>query len=212
VISPWIATAAAPVSTLAANETAARASMYTPRLTPTSTAKAVKRDAKPEYLPCRLSRMTAGAPEGGASPARAVMAPPWAAAGQAGRAGRCTGGGAGALSSGAMNSSSPTVWLRTTSSTGLQQQTERPVAHWAEDCCVTVTGRSDGGHGFGRLSAGLAVPGRSAAFPVPRYPQAMASIDGTPPLPGSNSGSAGPLRQAPAVWSTEPVSTAGSGT
>jgi pimeloyl-ACP methyl ester carboxylesterase len=62
-----------PVSTLAANEMAARASMNTPRLTPTSTAKAVKRDAKPAYLPCRLSRMMTGGPDGGALPARAVM-------------------------------------------------------------------------------------------------------------------------------------------
>ena len=65
------------------------------------------------------------------------------------------------------------------------------------------------GSRFGRLSAGPAVLGRSAAFPVPRYPQAMACINGTLPLPGSNSGSAGPQRQAPAVRSTEPVSKAG---
>ena len=99
-MSPLCQEMSVPVSTLAANETAARASMNTPRLTPTSTAKAVNRDAKPEYLPCRLSRMTAGGPEGGASPGRAVMALPWAAAGQAGRAGRCRGGGEAALSSG----------------------------------------------------------------------------------------------------------------
>ncbi len=41
-----------------------------------------------------------GGPEGGASPARAVMTLPWPAARQAGRAGRCTGGGEAALSSG----------------------------------------------------------------------------------------------------------------
>ena len=99
-MSPLCQLMSVPVSTLAANEMAARASMNTPRLTPTSTAKAVKRDAKPAYLPCRLSRMTAGDPAGGASPARAVMTPPRAAAGQAGRAGRCTGGGEAALSSG----------------------------------------------------------------------------------------------------------------
>ena len=102
-MSPLFQVMSLPVSTLAANEMAARASRNTPRLIPTSTAKAVKRDAKPEYFPCRLSRMTAGGPEGGASPARAVMAPPRAAASQAGRAGRaarCTGGGEAALSSG----------------------------------------------------------------------------------------------------------------
>ena len=59
-----------PVSTLAANEMAARVSMNTPALTPTSGAKAAKRDAQPVYLACRLSWMTAGAPEGGVSPAR----------------------------------------------------------------------------------------------------------------------------------------------
>ena len=98
--SPLFQEMSLPVSTLAANEMAARASMNTPRLTPTSTAKAVKRDAKPEYLPCRLSRMMAGGPEGVASPARSVMALPWPAARAAGRAGRCRGGGAAALSSG----------------------------------------------------------------------------------------------------------------
>ena len=82
-----------PVSTLAANEMAARVSMNTPALTPTPAAKAAKRDAKPAYVPCRLSRMTAGAPEGGVSPARAVIAPRWATAGRAGRAGRCPGRG-----------------------------------------------------------------------------------------------------------------------
>ena len=86
-----------PVSTRAANEMAARVSMNAPALTPASAAKAAKRDAKPAYLPCRLSRVTAGAPEGGVSPARAVIAPRWATAGQAGR---CTGGSGGALSSG----------------------------------------------------------------------------------------------------------------
>src|SRR5208337_1208460 len=131
--SPLFQVMSLPVSTLAANEMAARASMNTPRLTPTSTAKAVKRDAKPEYLPCRLSRMTAGGPEGVisparaggpegvaspadsadsggpegaggpegvASPARVVMILPGPAARQAGRAGRCRGGGGAALSSG----------------------------------------------------------------------------------------------------------------
>ena len=37
----------------------------------------------------------------------------------------------------------------------------------------------------------------------------MTSINGIPPLPGSNSGSAGPRRQAPAVRPAEPVSKAG---
>ena len=68
-MSPLCQVMSLPVSTLAANEMAARASMNTPRLTPTSTAKAIKRDAKPEYFPCRLSRVTIGAPEGVASPA-----------------------------------------------------------------------------------------------------------------------------------------------
>src|ERR1700687_3669009 len=95
-MSPLFQVMSVPVSTLAAHEMAARASMYTPTLTPTSTAKAVKRDAKPEYFPCRFSWTTAGGPEGGAAPARAVMTPPWAApgqAGQAGQAGRGNGGG-----------------------------------------------------------------------------------------------------------------------
>src|ERR1700733_11995401 len=95
-MSPLFQVMSLPVSTLAANEMAAKASMYTPRLAPTSTAKAVKRDAKPEYFPCRLSRMTAGGPEGRAS-ARAVMVPPLAAACQAGRAGRYMAGGQTAL-------------------------------------------------------------------------------------------------------------------
>ena len=98
-MSPLFQAMSLPVSTLAANETAARASMNTPRLTPTSTAKAVKRDAKPAYFPCRLSRMTGGS-AGAASPACAVMALPWPAARQAGRTGRCMGGGEAALSSG----------------------------------------------------------------------------------------------------------------
>src|SRR5271157_831865 len=128
--SPLFQVMSLPVSTLAANEMAARASMNTPRLTPTSTAKAVKRDAKPEYLPCRLSRMTAGGPEGVisparaggpegvaspadsggpegaggpegvASPARVVMILPGPAARQAGRAGRYRGGDGAALSRG----------------------------------------------------------------------------------------------------------------
>ena len=84
-MSPLFQVMFLPVSTLAANEMAARVSMNTRALTPTSAAKAVKRDAKPAYLPCRLSRLAAGAPEGGVSPARAVIAPRWAAAGQAGR-------------------------------------------------------------------------------------------------------------------------------
>ena len=70
-MSPLCQVMSVPVSTLAANEMAARASRNTPRLTPRSTAKAANRDAKPAYLPCRLSRAMTGAPEGGASPARA---------------------------------------------------------------------------------------------------------------------------------------------
>ncbi len=97
--SPLFHAMSLPVSTLAANVTAARASKNTPRLTPTSTAKAAKRDAKPAYLSCRFSWMTGG-PEGAASPARAVMTLPWPAADQAGRADRCRGGGEAALSSG----------------------------------------------------------------------------------------------------------------
>src|SRR5208282_2064448 len=88
-----------PVSTVAENEMAPRASMNTPRLTPMSTAKAVKRDAKPAYFPCRLSRMTGG-PEGGASAAGEVMSLPWPLARRAGQGGRCMGGGEDALSSG----------------------------------------------------------------------------------------------------------------
>ena len=48
-----------PVSTLTANEMAARVSMNTPALTPTTAAKAAKRDAKLAYLPCRLSQVSA---------------------------------------------------------------------------------------------------------------------------------------------------------
>src|SRR5580693_6319627 len=99
-MSPLFQVMSLPVSTLAANDMTARASRYTQRLIPTSTAKAAKRDAKPAYLPCRLYRMMTGGPESGASPARVVIAPPWTAAGQAGRAARCTGGGEDGLSSG----------------------------------------------------------------------------------------------------------------
>ena len=87
-MSPLLQAMSLPVSTLAANEMAARASMNRPRLTPTSTAKATKRDAKPAYFPCRLSRMMTGGPEGVASPAGAVMTLSWpAAVRRAGRAG-----------------------------------------------------------------------------------------------------------------------------
>ena len=120
-MSPLFQVMSLPVSTLAANEMATRVSMNTPALTPTSAANAAKRDAKPAYLPCRLSRMTAGAPEGRVSPARAVIVPRWATAGQAGRAGRCRGRRRRPIQR-AMNSSSPTVWPRTMSSTGLEQQ------------------------------------------------------------------------------------------
>src|SRR5438270_12337075 len=89
-----------PVSTLAANEMAARASMNTPTLTAMSAAKAANRDAKPAYFPCRLSRIMTRRPEGGAPPSRAIMAPPWGVAGQADRAGRRRDGGEDALSSG----------------------------------------------------------------------------------------------------------------
>ena len=102
-MSPLCQVMSLPVSTLAANEMAARMRRNTPRLTATSTAKATKRDAKPEYFPCRLFRATIGGAEGMASPARAVMTLPWPAARQAGRAGRagqCRGGGEAALSSG----------------------------------------------------------------------------------------------------------------
>ena len=105
-MSPLCQVMSLPVSTLAANEMAARASKNTPRVTPTSTAKATKREAKPEYLPCRLFWMTIGAPVGVASPARAVMTLPWLAARQAGgaaraaRAARCKGGGEVAQSTG----------------------------------------------------------------------------------------------------------------
>ena len=95
-MSPLFQVMSLPVSTLAPNEMAARVSMNAPALTPTSAAKAAKRDAKPAHLPCRLSRMTAGPRRAGYRP-RAVIAPRWATAGQAGR---CTGGGGGALSSG----------------------------------------------------------------------------------------------------------------
>ena len=54
-----------------------------------------------------------------ASPARAVMILPWPAARRAGRAGRCRGGGEGALPQRAMDSSIPTVRLRTASSISL---------------------------------------------------------------------------------------------
>jgi hypothetical protein len=69
------------------------------------TAKAVKRDAKPAYFPCRLNRKTAGGAEAGASgagasPPRVVMTLPRPAGRQAARAARCTGGGEAALSSG----------------------------------------------------------------------------------------------------------------
>ena len=84
-MSPLCQVMSVPVSTSAAKEMAARASRYTPRLIPTSTAKAVKREAKPAYLPCRLSRAVTGGPAGGAPPARAVMTPPRAAAAPAGR-------------------------------------------------------------------------------------------------------------------------------
>ena len=116
-MSPLFQVMSLPVSTRAANETAARASMNTPRLTPTSTAKAAKRDAKPAYLPCRLSRMTAG--PGGRGIARARVHSP---------AGHSWSGGPGGPVYGwrrrrpiqrAMNSSSPAVWLRTMSSAGL---------------------------------------------------------------------------------------------
>ena len=115
-MSPLFQAMSVPVSTLAANEMAARASMNTPRLTATSTAKAAKRDAKPAYLPCRLSRMTAGGLEGETSPAGAAITRPWAAAGQARRTGR-PGPEYGRRRrrpiQRAMNSSSPTAWLRT---------------------------------------------------------------------------------------------------
>jgi len=45
-MSPLFQVMSVPVSTLAANEMAARVSMSTPALTPTSAAKAAKRDAK----------------------------------------------------------------------------------------------------------------------------------------------------------------------
>ena len=67
-MSPMFQGMSLPVSTLAANEMAARVSMSTPALTPTSAAKAAKRDAKRAYLPCRLSRMTAGARRAGYRP------------------------------------------------------------------------------------------------------------------------------------------------
>src|SRR5690349_19037797 len=95
-----------PVSTLAANPMAARASMNSARVTAMSTAKAANRDAKPAYFPCRLSRMMIGRPEGGAPPVRAVMTFPEAQPGQAGqgdgvvRADRCKDGGEDARSSG----------------------------------------------------------------------------------------------------------------
>ena len=60
-MSPLCQVMSVPVSTLAANEMAARASRNTPRLFPRSTAKAAKREAKPAYFPCRLSRMMTGA-------------------------------------------------------------------------------------------------------------------------------------------------------
>jgi hypothetical protein len=56
--SPRFHAMSLPVSTLAANVIAARASKNTPRLTPASTAKAVNRDANPAYFPCRPSWMT----------------------------------------------------------------------------------------------------------------------------------------------------------
>ena len=99
-MSPLCQVMSVPVRTLAANEMAARASMNTPTLTAASTAKAAKREAKPAYFPCRLAPMMTGGPEGGASPACAVMTRPWPAAGQGGRAGRRTGGGEDARSSG----------------------------------------------------------------------------------------------------------------
>ena len=85
--SPRFQEMSLPVSTLAANVMAARASMNTPRLTPTSTAKAVKRDAKPEYFPCRLSRTMTGGPEG-VLPAAVMILPGDRQAGRAGRVGR----------------------------------------------------------------------------------------------------------------------------
>ena len=56
--SPLFQAISSPVSTLPANEMAARASMNTPRLTPTSTAKEAKRDTKPAHSPCKPSWMT----------------------------------------------------------------------------------------------------------------------------------------------------------
>ena len=97
--SPLFQAMSLPVSTLAASEMAARASMNTPRLTPTSTAKEAKRDTKPAHFPCKSS-WTTGGPEDAAPPARAVMTLPWPAARQPGRAGRYMGGGEDALSSG----------------------------------------------------------------------------------------------------------------
>ena len=93
-VSPLCQVMSVPVSTLAANEMAARASMNTPTLTPTSTAKAAKRDAKPAYLPCRLSRMTAGAPEGGRGIARARSHSPARGRSRSGGPGRAAVGAA----------------------------------------------------------------------------------------------------------------------
>ena len=88
-----------PVSTRAANEMAARASIEHARLTPMSTAKAVNATRNRATFLQALPDDGRG-PGGGGIARERLMTPPRAAAGPASRAGRCTGGGEAALSSG----------------------------------------------------------------------------------------------------------------
>ena len=92
--------------------------MNTPRLTPTSTAKAVKRDTKPAHFPPGRPSWMTGAPQGAAPPARAVITLPWLQP-PVGPGGPLYGRRRRRPIQRAMNSWSPTVWLRTTSSTSL---------------------------------------------------------------------------------------------
>jgi hypothetical protein len=112
-----------PVSTLAANEMAARVSMNTPALTPTSAAKAAKRDAKPAHLPCRPSRMTAGGPGGWGIARTRSHSPALGHSRSGGPGGPVYGRRRSRPIQRAMNSSSPTVWLRTMPSNGLDKGT-----------------------------------------------------------------------------------------
>jgi hypothetical protein len=77
-MSPLFQAMSRSVKTLAVNEMAARASMNTPTLIPTSTAKAAKRDAKPAHFPSRVFWMTIGVSGRGIFRARRLLPAPGA--------------------------------------------------------------------------------------------------------------------------------------